>query len=169
MRKFDPIDIFFISLISAYFITLFCIGITFLYIKLTKDKKTKVSKEVKVDIGSVKNKKKISKSMVKKDFDFDFEAFKKKIISLPLIRTLFMKKVNPKKEYAEELKSIKLEVKPNEIPNETTIEESSLIQEKQQEGKTKSAKLEESNKIKTNKSENNKSKKVLILLKKLIL
>ena len=30
MKKFDPIDIFFIALITTYFITLLCIGITFL-------------------------------------------------------------------------------------------------------------------------------------------
>ena len=56
MGKFDPIDIFFIALISAYFITLFCIGITFLYIKLTKNKKDTVEVEVKKEAIPVKEK-----------------------------------------------------------------------------------------------------------------
>ena len=91
MGKFDPIDIFFIALISAYFITLFCIGITFLYMKLTKNKKTRAQEEVKVEVLPVKEKKKISKPKVKKEFNFDFDTFKKKLASLPFIRTLFIR------------------------------------------------------------------------------
>ena len=41
MGKFDPIDIFFIAIISTYFITLICVGISFLCIALSKRKKKK--------------------------------------------------------------------------------------------------------------------------------
>ena len=109
MGKFDPIDIFFIALISAYFITLFCIGITFLYIKLTKNKKDTVEVEVKKESIPVKEKKKV-KSKVKKEFNFDFDAWKKKIVSLPLIRALFMKEVKAKNTVVKELEPVKIKV-----------------------------------------------------------
>ena len=50
MGKFDPIDIFFIALISTYFITLICIGITFLCIYFSKKKKAKTSEPVVVSL-----------------------------------------------------------------------------------------------------------------------
>ena len=45
MSKFDTIDIFFIAIISTYFITLFCVGITFLWIAIKNQKMKKSDKE----------------------------------------------------------------------------------------------------------------------------
>ena len=82
MGKFDPIDIFFIALISAYFVTLICIGITFLFIRL------KIRKSSTVGIEPVKFKEeKVKRKKVK-------FSFKDKLASIPLFRKLFMKEVN---------------------------------------------------------------------------
>ena len=71
MRKFDPIDIFFIAIISAYFITLICIGITFLCIAFSKRRKRAISpleeKEILLkDIFSSKTNKKKQKNKIEK-------------------------------------------------------------------------------------------------------
>lgn len=61
MRKFDPIDIFFIAIITTYFITLICIGITFLCIKLSKKNVKNDSEKQLNDINVAKEEKKVLK------------------------------------------------------------------------------------------------------------
>src|SRR5699024_352770 len=95
MGKFDPIDIFFIAIISTYFITLICIGFTFLFMWLSnrEKKSTKFvpNMEILKDVveESVKLKKeKVRKEKVKREFNF-----KDRMSSIPLFRKLFMKEV----------------------------------------------------------------------------
>lgn len=161
MRKFDPIDIFFIALISAYFITLFCIGITFLYIKLTKNKRNVMQEEGKVEDIPVKREKNMVKPKLKKEFNFDLAALKKKIVSLPLIRVLFMKEVKPKRVDTKELEPVKIKVEPLETLADTEAEEVAIVQEdikeKQEEKDEKTTSSPK--KVINTKTSNNKSNK----------
>ena len=114
MGKFDPIDIFFIAIISTYFITLICIGITFLCIAISKNKKNKslngsqnvIKEEVIVD-------KKPKKEKHKKEWDI--KKLKDKLVAVPLFRKLFMKEVTVDREEknTKVLETEKIKVEPN--------------------------------------------------------
>ena len=74
MKKFDPIDIFFIAIISAYFITILCIGITLIIIKISKHKnKPKKLETTKYVIKNNKAKKVTKKPQVNKLKDLKVE------------------------------------------------------------------------------------------------
>ena len=101
MRKFDTIDIFFISLICTYFITLACLIITILIIWLRKaskksnlmDSKPVVVKEETKKLEKVKKPEKTKKpTKVKK---------KIKLSEIPLIQKLFLKEVKKEKKEPE--------------------------------------------------------------------
>lgn len=101
MGKFDPIDIFFIAIITAYLITLICILISLLII-YHKNKKTDKLKIVVKDLNKQKAK--------------EIEP-KKKISDNKIFRALFMTEVKePKKEIVgqEEKAPPKVSVKPKE-------------------------------------------------------
>ena len=92
MGKFDPIDIFFIAIISTYFITLICVGITFLCIFLSKRKKEKqvlLTQKVVIEKAvTPKEELSVSKSDEKQE-----KKLKERLVAVPLFRKLFMKEV----------------------------------------------------------------------------
>ena len=113
MGKFDPIDIFFIAIISTYFIALICVGITFLCITISKREKNKqlvlkgnasVVEVKEEDVVHKKNKKDNSKKL------------KERLVAIPLFRKLFIKEVKVAKEEEEPVKV--LETKKVKIKNE---------------------------------------------------
>lgn len=135
MRKFDPIDIFFIALISAYFITLICIGITLLVTKIKFSKKPKTVEE---------STKKAKAKIVIKLPNIKIKELWGKIIHSKFIRILFMKEV-PKKETKKTLPIEKIKVE----------EKSIIVTQKEQDKKAESKtpeKVKTENKIPTNKN-----------------
>ena len=96
MRKFDPIDIFFIAIITTYFITLICIGITFLCIKLSKKNVKNDSEKQLNDINVAKEEKKSIK--IPKDSKISIRSLKEKVFSSTFFRKLFMKEVKSKEQ-----------------------------------------------------------------------
>lgn len=111
MKKFDPIDVFFIAMISTYFIVLISIGITFLCITFsnnklkigTPKKLTKEKPKVKIN---VKNKNRKILISIKK--------WKDNIITIPLFRKLFMKEVAVNKNDMKVLEPKKLKIETKE-------------------------------------------------------
>lgn len=101
MRKFDPIDIFFIAIITTYFITLICIGITFLYIKFSKNKSSKITSKKQnnvVNVVEIKEKAKKEQLPKKVNNKVPSGTWKEKILSSALFHKLFMKEVKAKKQ-----------------------------------------------------------------------
>lgn len=151
MERFDNIDIFFIAIIGAYFITLACIILSFIIIgikKLIKNIKEKNLKPVlpiieqtiqipQEEIKPIKSKKDKNKKP-KLTHDKQKEAKVKskpikenipvsprhKLSEIAIIQKLFMKKVPPKIKIEEDKNSIKLET--TKINNNITTETKKL-------------------------------------------
>ena len=122
MRKFDPIDIFFIAIISAYFITLICLGITFLCIAFSKKKKEKKLESLEVKEVVVKEETPVlnqEKKVQKEKLGKNSRNIKEKLASVPLFRKLFMREVNHDKEKVVSTKVLE--------PEKVKIEETEKI------------------------------------------
>ena len=148
MGKFDPIDIFFISIISAYFITLLCIIITIIYLKCQKlVKKLKAKKLQNIEVVKPKTK--------------ETENIKKK--PNIVVRTLFMKKVKTKEEHkitndqVKETKPIEKEKDNKQVPDKekTNVKKTPTKNTKSTSSNTKKT----PNKVSQNKTNNSKNKK----------
>lgn len=160
MERFDNIDIFFIAIIGAYFITLACIILSFIIIgikKLIKNKKVKNLKPVlpiieqtiqipQEEIKYIKAKKdKNKKPKLTNDKQKESKAKSKpinenipvtprhKLSEIAIIQKLFMKKVTPKIKSDEDKNSIKLEttqINNNNIITETKKLKTTVLSDK---------------------------------------
>ena len=104
MRNYDTIDIFFIALISAYFITLLCIIISLAYLYISKHffhhKKNEPEKELKVKKeNNIKKEVKTKKDPKTKKEARKKQSLKEKLYQNKLFQKLFMVEVkNNQKE-----------------------------------------------------------------------
>ena len=130
MSKYDTIDIFFISLITTYFITLLCIIITLIYIGLKKlimahkkaplkviDKKEVPKEEVKINKVKepVINKPKVSwfsklKNFFNKPKKEKAKKNKLKLSQVPLIQKLLLEEIPKKDVEPKKLEPTKIEI-----------------------------------------------------------
>ena len=160
MERFDNIDIFFIAIIGAYFITLACIILSFIIIgikKLIKNIKEKNLKPVlpiieqtiqipQEEIKSIKaNKDKNKKPKLTHDKQKEAKVKcksikenipispRRKLSEIAIIQKLFMKKVTPKIKIEEDKNSIKLEttkINNNNITTETKKLKTTVLSDK---------------------------------------
>ncbi len=99
MKKFDPIDIFFIALISTYFITLICFLVALIYIKIVALIKKIQAKKCIIEKETTIFEKEIVKKPIKKPEELKVKVRIKlpnnkpkfKLSDIALIRKLFMK------------------------------------------------------------------------------
>lgn len=133
MERFDNIDIFFIAIIGAYFITLACLILTLIIIGIKKIiKNNKVKKEVKPVLPiiedtikipvekfkkvkkpkdkKIKSKEKTRKSKVKEIIP---KLPYRKLSEIPIIQKLFMKEITPTNKKIE-INNIQENLKPIE-------------------------------------------------------
>ncbi len=178
MNKFDTIDMFFIAIIGAYFITLFCIIITIIYIKISKiinyfrnRKKNKlVQDEVKEQLATepVKKPKKETKEAKVQERKSKEPKVKKefKLSDIAIIRKLFLKEIKeepanpiildkPKDNKLESGKTIEAPSKeePKELKEKSLEPSLTKVASKKQAG---NAKAEEKNTSKNEKANTSK-------------
>jgi len=113
LDKFDPIDIFFIIVIGLYFITLFCIALALIYLRVKKRLKmpkvvdVKKEKELKLEKVIIKIKK--GPKEAKKVYNMP------KLSEIKIIRKLFMKEIKPQENEIKKKNIEKVILKPEKI------------------------------------------------------